>query len=109
MKKTVLLLTIFVFVLAFGSAFAEDSSAKNKEVSAGITPYNGITFFDLGPTPACEDAGKTAGDANEAVHVFNGITFFDLGRPGAGGRIACADKSNVKVSSSRPYNGITIF
>ncbi|HEX9021322.1 MAG TPA: hypothetical protein VF903_08690 [Nitrospirota bacterium] len=110
MKKTMMLLTITLFVVAFGLALEENCSAESKEMGAGIAPYNGVTFFNWGSIPACGDTeGITTGNAGATARMFNGVTLFDLGQS-ASGRVACAGQSAVKVpSNNRPYNGITLF
>ncbi len=104
MKKILIILAAAVIVLALSLAFAE---AMTKDE----IPFNGITYFELGPS--CEHAaGIAAGGAGGLITdlgISNGATYFETVRY-VYGMGSCV---NVPAEASpRPVmlnNGVTLF
>jgi hypothetical protein len=92
MKKTLIILSVLVIALTFGTAYAKDMSAGE---------YNAITVFDK-VLPASHDLGS-------GLALGNGITAFDI-RPVAW---AVEGKAAGGLRSTEPSmkyeNGITVF
>jgi hypothetical protein len=100
MKKTLLILGVAVFVLAFGTAYGE-------ERDVGL--QNGITFYEALPAPTIfveADAGVLPG---------NGVTIFESGMAGHANWLAKSASGSAAGGMSaegiRPelYNGVTVF
>jgi hypothetical protein len=93
MKKLLIVLSVLVIALTFGTAYA-----GSKDMSAG--EYNGITAFDKVPV-ASHDVGA-------GLTLENGITAFDVRSvPWAEG--AAAGGLSSTKPSMEPQNGITVF
>ncbi len=100
MKKNIVATIVIASLLVVGTAFAGDRGAARE---TGML-YNGITYFDNGLAAACgEPAVK-----NESIKMFNGITAFDSAQQGT--RAKCSPVGPLaKETTSRSYNGITLF
>lgn len=103
MKVMMTVLMVVVLALTVGIAYAESGMTAAEM-------YNGITYFELGPTPDCASVyGAGAGGAiPEAQPVLlNGVTQFELGIHGSRPTGLCAGR----VSEEKPWinNGITLF
>ena len=93
MKKTLILLSVLVIALAFGTAYAKDMSAGE---------YNAITVFEKVPVPSH--------DLGPGLALGNAITAFDIRRvqyTGSEGSAAGGLRSNEP--SMEWHNGITVF
>ncbi len=97
MKKTIVMLGI-VSLLTAGAAFAGENQAAP---AMAKLPYNGITYFDLGPASVGQDAITPQPWAKS----FNGITVFDLGQPAT--RLPRIPQETAKFAPAS--NGITVF
>ncbi len=96
MKKLLLLLSVLVIALTFGSAYA-----GSKDMSAGA--YNGITVFE--PAPAVAHGV----DLGSGPILANGITVFES-RPAESKAAGSAAGSLRETKPSMELrNGITVF
>lgn len=107
MKVTMTVLMVAALALTLGVAYAESGMSATE---AETPLYNGITYFDLGPSPDCASVyGAGAGGeitAAEPVEM-NGVTSFELAVPGSRPTGLCAGK----IGEEKPWmkNGITVF
>ncbi len=107
MKVTMAVLVVVVLALAVGVAYAESGMTAAK---AEIPPYNGITYFDLGPAPDCTSVyGAGAGGEISVAEpvLMNSVTSFELEVSGSRPTGLCAGK----IGEEKPWmnNGITVF
>jgi hypothetical protein len=103
MKKTMVVFAVTAMVLSLGTAFAGDGAAAQQ---TSATPYNGITFFDLGISSTCGDSA--AAEQGLEMKPYNGITYFGQGQLGSGSKnYNCVREA--QVTENKPYNGITVF
>ncbi len=96
MKRILILLSVVVIALTFGSAYAAE-----KDMSAG--DYNGITAFEAVPLPSH--------DLGAGLSLENGITAFDV-RPveySEEGSAAGGMSTTTMEPSIEFQNGITVF
>jgi hypothetical protein len=93
MKKILILVSVLVIALTFGTAYA-----GSKDMSAG--EYNGITSFDKVPV-ASHDVGM-------GLALENGITAFDV-RPAEYAEGSAAGGLRSTEPSKELRNGITVF
>jgi hypothetical protein len=102
MKKSIVVVAAMAIVVSFGTTFAGDVQA-----AAGSNPFNGITYFDLGPVQTCTSVSATNNE-QKTVAPSNGITVFDDNQE-SGAKGSCANQAPKQVASSKAYNGITVF
>ena len=101
MKKIMIFMMIIVSVFAFGSAFAADSAAARE---SSDTPYNGVTYFDLGHISRSGTAATT-----ENAMLYNGITYFGERQTGSEAKGYGAGGTQPDSSAKEFYNGVTVF
>ena len=94
MKKLILLLSVLVIALTFGSAYA-----GSKDMSAG--EYNGITVF--------EAVSVASHDAEPGLILGNGITVFDDRMAEYRAEGSAAGSLRETEPSMELRNGITVF
>ncbi len=86
-----------VSLIMAGAAFAGENQTAS---TTAERPYNGITWFDLGPASTSQNLVLE----QSAVKSFNGITAFDLGQtPTRRARTLEFGKFAAL------FNGITVF
>lgn len=111
MKKVIFISTV-VFALAIGLAYADESYPVADHQMSGAV-YNGITYFDIGPEPAClSESGAGAGGlgAEEpSPSVDNGITVIESRPAGLGAKGSCAGGLGTEEPGMKVNNGITLF
>ncbi len=90
MKKTLIIMSVLVLVLTFGTAYA---------MSAG--EYNGITAF--------ENVSAPSHDLAPGLTLANGITLFDVRIEVYGGEGSAAGGLRSMEPSREWKNGITVF
>jgi len=95
MKKTLILLSVLMVALTFGTAYAADS----KDMKAGEY-YNGITVFEMVAAPSH--------DIGPGLALENGITAFDV-RPVEWSEGSAAGGLSSTEPSRELRNGITVF
>ncbi len=93
MKKTLILLSVLVIALTFGTAYAKDMSAgeynaitvfdkvpvPSHDLGSGLALGNEITAFDIRPVKYTENEGSAAGglrSTEPSMEWGNGITVF---------------------------------
>ena len=101
MKKIMISMMMIVSVFAFGSAFAADSTAARE---TSDTPYNGVTYFDLGHISRSGTAAAT-----ENAMMYNGITYFGERQTGSEAKGYGAGGEQPDSSAKKPYNGVTVL
>ncbi len=102
MKTTLTVLMVVVLALTAWVVYASEAE----------TPlYNGITYFELTPSPDCTSVqGAGAGSLIPAAEFvpMNAVTYVDLEAPGARNIGRCAGSiSEEKLPAM--HNGITVF
>jgi hypothetical protein len=106
MKVTVTVVMVLVLALIVGVAYAESSMSRAE------VPYNGVTYFDLGPATDCASVrGAGAGAVIPAAEheLMNGATHFELAIPGSRDLGLCAGSISEEKIGARLNNGITVF
>jgi len=93
MKKTLILLSVLMVALAFGTAYAD-----SKDMKAG--EYNGIMVYEMVTAPSH--------DVGSGLALENGITAFDV-RPVAWSEGSAAGGLSSTELSRELRNGITVF
>jgi len=97
MKKTIVMFGI-ISMLAAGAASAGEYQAVS---TTGERPYNGITWFDLGPASTSQNLVLE----QSTVKSFNGITAFALGQTPTRRARTLAESAKFAAVS----NGVTVF
>jgi hypothetical protein len=92
MKKTLIILSVLVIALAYGTAYADMSAGTynaitvfdkvlvpSHDLGSGLALGNGITAFDIRPVKYSESEGAAAGGlrtTEPGMKWHNGITVF---------------------------------
>ncbi|HUI44458.1 MAG TPA: hypothetical protein VL122_00535 [Nitrospirota bacterium] len=109
MKATLSVLIVVVLALTVGVAYAGSAMTASK---AEIPLNNGVTYFNLEPTPDCSSVSGAAAGAvipTAEPELMNGVTYFELGTLGPRSFGQCAGNISEEKPSAGMNNGITVF
>lgn len=110
MKRTIITISVLVFVLTVGAAYAYPmEEVIPGEMSNDNYAFNGIAVLDAGSWCSIAEGAAAGGLASETpgLELGNGVTGFDADMFSFEARSSCAE-SELSAGPTRD-NGVTIF